>query len=166
MALFGKTKEKVLAFERRYEAPVGVVWEAWTRPEALAAWWGPEHTTVPECEIDLRVGGRIYVVTEAGPGMGKYEGTRWPMEGTFSTVETNARLGWDARSWTEGDEATTTIVHANDLSLEEVDGMTTVRLDISITDIGSGAKLAAFGMKYGYRQYLDKLGVHLSGRPA
>ena len=163
MQMFKNKKE--LDFERTYDSPVAVVWEAWTRPEQVREWWGPEHTTVPVCEIVPTVGGRIHVVTEAGPGMGKYEGTRWPMEGTFTVVEEPTRLAWDARSWTEGEEQTTTIRHANDLLLADVGGATSLRLHITITEIGSGAKLAAFGMKYGYKQYLEKLDAHLGRSP-
>lgn len=158
--LFKKTKD--LSFERTYAAPVADVWQAWTQPERVRQWWGAENTTVPECEIELRVGGQIHIVMEAGEGMGKYAGTRWPMTGTFTVVEENSRLAFDARSWTEGEEDTSTIHHVNDLTLSEVDGETVLSLAISITKIGSGARMAAFGMKWGYKQYLDKLEKHLS----
>lgn len=156
-------KKKDLTFERTYAHPIEAVWAAWTDPAALRNWWGPEQTTIPACDVDLRVGGRIYIVTEAGEGMGKYQGTRWPMEGTFTAVEGNRRLVYEARSWTEGEEATSTIHHVNDLTLSERDGETTVALHIAITQIGPKAKLAAFGMKMGYKQYLDRLVDHLAG---
>jgi uncharacterized protein YndB with AHSA1/START domain len=160
--LFKKPKE--LSFERSYAAPVEALWLAWTQPEILREWWGPDKTTVPECEIDLRVGGRIYIVTEAGEAMGKYQGTRWPMDGTFTLIEENARLSYDARSWTEGEERTTTIHHVNDLTLSANGGTTTLELHVSITQIGSGAKMAAFGMKWGYKQQLGHLDELLSRR--
>jgi uncharacterized protein YndB with AHSA1/START domain len=160
--LFGKPKGFTL--ERSYAAPVGAVWAAWTRPEMLREWWGPEHTSVTECEVDLRVGGPLRVVMEAGPGMGKYQGTRWPMEGTFTHVEEPHRLAYDARSWTEGEETTTTIEHANDVTLVEDGGTTSVTLQVRIVRTGSGAKmkLAAFGMKWGYKAHLDHLGTVLA----
>ena len=161
MQLFKKQKE--LDFERSYPAPVATVWRAWTQSEMLRQWWGPEKTTVPECEIDPRVGGTIRVVTEAGAEMGKYAGTRWPMKGTFTVVAENERLVYEARSWTEGDEEGSTIHHTNDLTLSEHDGITTVNLRISITQIGPKARMASFGMKWGYEQQLDHLGELLAG---
>ena len=158
-------KEKTLDFERTYDAPIGAVWQAWTDPEAVRQWWGPEKTSVPECEIDARVGGRIHIVTEATEEMGKYAGTRWPMSGTFTIVEEGARLSWDAKSWTEGEEETTTIVHANDVTLSEEDGTTTVRMHVVISEIGPGAKMAAFGMKWGYKAYFEKLDHFQSEAP-
>lgn len=160
--LFKRDKKKELRFERSYEAPVETVWDAWTKPEMVRQWWGPEKTTVPECKIDLRVGGQIHIIMEAGDGMGKYAGTRWPMTGSFTVVEEGSRLSYDARSWTEGEEDTSTIHHTNELTLSEVDGTTKVDLLVSITGIGPGAKMAAFGMKWGYKQYLDKLEDYLS----
>jgi uncharacterized protein YndB with AHSA1/START domain len=157
-------KKKELSFERTYAAPVDAVWQAWTRPELLRGWWGPDKTTVAECEVDPRVGGTIHVVTEAGERMGKYEGTRWPMVGTFTLVEEGARLTYDARSWTEGEEEGTTIEHVNDLTLSADGEAAVVRLHVSITEVGPKAKMAAFGMKWGYKQQLDQLGRLLSER--
>jgi uncharacterized protein YndB with AHSA1/START domain len=155
LQLFKKKKE--LNFERAYQASPAAVWQAWTQPGMLQQWWGPEKTTVPECEIDLRVGGTIHIVMEAGAEMGKYQGTRWPMTGTFTHIEEPSRLCYDARSWTAGEEQTSTIHHTNDLTLIEKDGATVVRLHVVITKIGPKAKMAAFGMKWGYKQQLDKL---------
>ena len=156
-------KRKELHFERSYAAPVDAVWRAWTEADRLRGWWGPDKTTVAECEVDLRVGGRIYVVTVASEEMGKYAGTRWPMDGTFSRIDELQGLTYDARSWTEGEEATATIRHTNDLSLTGDSEMTVVTLHVSITEIGPKAKLAAFGMKWGYKSQLDALEKHLAG---
>jgi uncharacterized protein YndB with AHSA1/START domain len=48
----------VLRLEREFAAPPERVFAAFTDPELLAQWWGPESMTCPVCEIDLRVGGR------------------------------------------------------------------------------------------------------------
>ncbi len=150
-------KKKDLDFERTYAAPPDAVWRAWTDASELRQWWGPEKTTVPDCEVDATVGGRIYVVTEAGAEMGKYQGTRWPMEGTFSAVEPTTRLQYEARSWTEGEEAGTTIHHENTVTLTPTTDGTKLHLHVAISQIGPKAKMAAFGMKWGYKAQLDKL---------
>lgn len=158
--LFGK--QDVLSFERTYAAPVDAVWDAVTHPDAVRQWWGPEKTVVTDCEIDAREGGRIFVVMQATEAMGKYAGTRWPMEGTFTRVEPPHRLVYDARSWVEDEQETTTIEHVNELVLADAGDATSLSLTITVSEIGSGAKMAAVGMKYGYKQYLDKLGTYLS----
>lgn len=160
LQMFKKTK--VLNLERSYRAPIDTVWRAWTEPDMLRQWWGPEKTFVPECDVDLRVGGALHIVMEAGPEMGKYQGTRWPMSGTFTHIERPTRLTYDARSWTEGEEEGTTIHHTNDITLTGNDGSTTVRMHIIISRIGPKAKMAAFGMKWGYKAQLGKLEKLLS----
>jgi uncharacterized protein YndB with AHSA1/START domain len=161
LKLFKKTKQ--IAFDRTYAAPLERVWQAWTDPELLRQWWGPENTQVTDCDIDLRVGGAIRVVMEAGEGMGKYKGTRWPMEGTFTTIEPESLLSYDARSWTEGQREATTIEHTNRITFSRAGDVTQVRLTIDITHIGPKAKMAAFGMKWGYKAQLDKLTELLAG---
>lgn len=155
LQLFKKTKQ--LEFERSYPVALATAWRAWTEPDMLRQWWGPENTTVTDCEIDLRVGGALRIVMEAGEGMGKYQGTRWPMAGAFTAIDDLARLSYDARSWTDGDEATTTIEHTNDITFTHDGDVTVVRLAVAITKIGPKAKMAAFGMKWGYKAQLDKL---------
>lgn len=158
---------KDLRFERTYPADRGRVWAAWTEPELLRQWWGPDKTTVPECEVDLRVGGEVRIVMEAGPAMGRYAGTRWPMVGEITDLDPLARLRLDARSWTEGQEEATLIRHVNDLTLADgPDGTTVMRLHIAIASLGPEAKLAAFGMKWGYQQQFTKLGDLLAGPTA
>ncbi len=42
---------------RHFDAPRELVYEAWTRAEHLARWYGPAHAPVGRCSLDLRVGG-------------------------------------------------------------------------------------------------------------
>ncbi len=158
-----KKKKKEIVLERSYAAPVESVWQAWTEKDRLSKWWGPEKTKVTDCEVDLRIGGRIYVVTEATEEMGKYQGTRWPMEGEFTRIDATSGLTYDARSWQEGDEEGTTIHHTNDITLTSDSEKTHVRLHVTINQIGPKAKLAAFGMKWGYKSQLDALEKLLAG---
>ena len=93
----------------------------------------------------MNLGGRdrFNIVLEAGEGMGKYHGTRWPLEATFTTIEAPRRVVYEARSWTEG-EQDTTIEQVNDLELSETHEGTAVILRVAMGDVGSGAKMAAF----------------------
>lgn len=44
--------------ERDFDAPVEIVFDAFTKPELVRRWLlGPDGWTMPVCEIDLRVGG-------------------------------------------------------------------------------------------------------------
>ena len=151
------TPIKEIEFERTYEAPLETVWQAWTNPEMLKQWWGPDNVSIPECEIDLRVGGRIYIVMEAGEAMGPYKGTRWPMEGKYTVVVENSKLAYEAKAWTEGQEETTKIDQVSELTLTDENGKTKLKLKATINKIGTDAKMAVEGMQWGYNQQLDKL---------
>jgi len=47
-----------LVVTRIVDAPIEMVWKAWTDPELVVRWWGPKDYTSPFCKIDLREGGR------------------------------------------------------------------------------------------------------------
>src|SRR5688572_10610097 len=54
------TADRQILITRIFDAPREQVFKAWTDPDALAAWYGPEHLDTPreKIHIDLRVGGR------------------------------------------------------------------------------------------------------------
>jgi uncharacterized protein YndB with AHSA1/START domain len=64
------TDQEVL-ITRIFEAPRERVFRAWTDPEQVATWFGPEHFDTPRerIHIDLRVGGR-YELTMVQRGSG------------------------------------------------------------------------------------------------
>jgi uncharacterized protein YndB with AHSA1/START domain len=70
---------------RVYAAPREAVFRAWTDPDQVASWWGPDGFDAPRDKIAIepRVGGRFHVVmTVADPaiatGMGVPLGTEFP----------------------------------------------------------------------------------------
>jgi uncharacterized protein YndB with AHSA1/START domain len=148
---------KEVIFDQVYDAPVDLVWKAWTDPEVIKKWWGPNGVTIPECEIDLKVGGKIYIVMQAGEAMGPYKGTKWPMLGTFTLVEPNSKLCYSAKAWTEGQDETTGIDQVTELTLSEENGKTKLYLKATINKIGSAATMAVQGMQAGFTQQLEKL---------
>ena len=153
---------KEVEFERTYDASPETVWQDWTKPEMIKKWWGPNNVTIPECEVDLRVGGKIYIVMEAGEVMGPYKGTKWPMLGKFTVVEPNSKLSYTAKAWTEGQKEETTIDQTTELSLTEKRGKTKLKIRAIINNAGPGAGISVQGMKAGFTQQLDKLNDFLT----
>lgn len=78
---------------RVFEAPVETVWRAYTEPEQLSRWWGPEGFSTPlsGIEMDVRPGGafRLTMVLDA-------TGSEFPSDMTFGEVVEHERLsfGW------------------------------------------------------------------------
>ena len=62
----GDSREIVI--ERVFNAPRELVWKAWTDPEHVAKWWGPDGMTTRVDELDLRPGGSWRYVMVAPDG--------------------------------------------------------------------------------------------------
>jgi uncharacterized protein YndB with AHSA1/START domain len=154
--------EKQVTLMRTYDASAERVWKAWTDPAELKAWWGPDNVSIPECEVDLRVGGRFYIVMEAGEAMGPYKGTLWPMLAEFTIVEPTSKLSYIAQAWTEGMKEDTTIDQTTEISMTEEDGKTTVTVVATIHKTGPKAGMAVEGMEMGFTQQLQKLDAYLA----
>lgn len=77
-----------LDLTRSIDASPKVVFKAWTDPKQLAKWWGPQHFTNPVCEIDLRVGGTMYIV------MRGLDGNDYPMKGVYREIIPAQRLAF------------------------------------------------------------------------
>ena len=59
-----------LVVTRVFAAPVDLVWKAWTDPEYLMRWWGPDHFTSPSAKMDFREGGTSVVCMRAPKDFG------------------------------------------------------------------------------------------------
>lgn len=78
-----------LVFERFVEAPVRLVWEAFTKPEHLKEWYMPRSWgRVSRAEMDLRPGG-IFSIDIATA-----DGQEVPNLGCFLEVVPMERLAW------------------------------------------------------------------------
>ena len=84
-----KNKPNELYINRIYDAPVKLVWDAWTDPQKAAMWWGPRGFTITTHSKDLRVGGS-WVYTMHGP-----DGVDYPNKTIYHEVEEYAKLVYD-----------------------------------------------------------------------
>ena len=81
-----RPEQAVIVISRTFDAPRAVVFEAFTRPEHIAQFWGPKGTTAPRCEVDLRVGGEFRVELR-GP-----DGAIYPCTGIYREIAPPDRL--------------------------------------------------------------------------
>lgn len=153
---------KEVVIERTYDASPETVWQAWTHPDMLKQWWGPDNVLIPECDVDLRVGGRFYIVMEAGAAMGPYAGTRWPMLATYTVIEPHTKLAYTALAWTDGQKDDTTIDQTTELTLTAEGSKTKATVRAAIYKLGPKAGGAAQGMQMGFTQQMAKLDAFLA----
>jgi len=73
---------------RVFDAPRSRVWEAWTRPEAVASWFGPKGTCGTVLAFDLRPGGEWRGRMDMPDGGAMYS------KFVFQQIEPMSRLVW------------------------------------------------------------------------
>ena len=81
-----KSVERELVITRVFDAPPRLVFKAWTEPERLVRWWGPQGFTMPSCEMDVRPGG-AFRFRMRGP-----DGTDHWLQGVYQEIVEPERL--------------------------------------------------------------------------
>ncbi len=91
---------RTLSLKRTFDAPVGLVWEAWTQPEHIAQWWGPKGMKTEIITHEFRVGGK-WKYEMAMP-----DGSKFTCDGTYSEIIKEKKIVSSAnfRPMTEGVE--------------------------------------------------------------
>lgn len=71
---FDVQKYPLVDITRKFNAPVERVWQAWTTPQMIKEWWGPENYSCPEAKMDVRVGGKSLLAMKGPDGKVQYSG--------------------------------------------------------------------------------------------
>ncbi len=120
----GSEADRTLIIERIFKAKPDRVFKAWTDPEILVKWWGPEGFTTPECAMDVRNGG-AWRTRMVGPDGGH------TVSGVYREITPPKRLvmtwAWEA----DGQPGHETVV---DVTFEAVGDGTRMRLVQSLFD--------------------------------
>ena len=80
------TKDREIIISRTLNAPVELVWEAWTNPEHIANWWGPNGFTNTITKMDLIPGGEWLLVMH-GP-----DGTDYKNKSIFKEIVPHKKI--------------------------------------------------------------------------
>ena len=92
--------KRTLSLKKTFDAPVELVWEAWTQPEHISQWWGPKGMPIKVVEHNFKVGGKWKYVMPM-PGGGEFIS-----EGQYSEIVELKKIVTSAnfRPMTEGVE--------------------------------------------------------------
>jgi uncharacterized protein YndB with AHSA1/START domain len=85
-------KDRELLITRTLNAPVELVWEAWTTPEHIASWWGPDGFTTTITKMEVTPGGKWDLVMH-GP-----DGTDYKNESLFREVVLHKKIVYEHMS--------------------------------------------------------------------
>jgi uncharacterized protein YndB with AHSA1/START domain len=58
MSKMNDAKNRTLTLTKVFNAPVKLVWEAWTQSDHIVQWWAPKGMKINVVEHDFRVGGK------------------------------------------------------------------------------------------------------------
>ncbi len=110
-----RKSDRELVVRRTFDAPVHIVFAAWSKPELFKQWWVPKSVgmSLVSCDMDIRTGG-AYRLVFSHPAFDQ------PVAffGTYREVTPNQRIVWMNE---ESDEGAVTTV-----TFEENDGKTLV----------------------------------------
>jgi uncharacterized protein YndB with AHSA1/START domain len=145
--------ERRVVITRVFDASRELVWRAWTEPQHMAKWFGPEDFTIPTCELDVRIGGVLRLTMRAP------DGQDYPMKGVFREVVkperlvfTNIAIDKDGNHLLEG---VTTV------TFEDIGGKTKMTLDAHAVGLVPQAPSMLAGMEAGWTGSFDKLAAAL-----
>jgi uncharacterized protein YndB with AHSA1/START domain len=154
----GKKRDLVVA--RVFDAPIERLWNAWTDPEDVRRWWGPEGFTCPVAEMDVREGGTSLVAMRS-PEHGQHYST-W----RYRTVAPLERLAFVHNLADADGNAVDPVAMGMppDFPREQLQEVTFRSLGVGVTELtvtefdwdeGGMMELARLGLQ----QSLDKLAV-------
>lgn len=149
--------EREIVLARVLDAPREAVFDAWTDPEQLTAWFGPSGMRIETREIDIRPGGR-WRFDMVAP-----DGTRYDNRIVFHIIERPWRIEADHGADRDDDPAMFRMLVTFD---EQSDGKTVLTLRQLHPSRAQREATIGFGAVVFGGQTLDKLAAHLAGRSA
>ena len=148
MGFFKGVLRSLLPLTRVIDAPREIVFEVWTRPEHLTAWWGPAGFSLPGCDLDFRVGGafRYHMRNPAG-------GDHW-LRGVFQEISEPERIAFTF-AWGDAERATGPVMLVT--VTFEADGTKT---RLTLHQAGLESESAARAHEGGWTSQLDRLAIY------
>jgi uncharacterized protein YndB with AHSA1/START domain len=147
--------DREIVLTRVIDATREDVFDAWTDPEQLAAWFGPNGLTIETHEIDVREGG-VWRFDMVGEG-----GLRYDNRMTFLRIERPRLIEVDHGSDKDDDPGKFRMLVTFDV---QTDGKTVLTLrQMHPTRAHRDAAIGFGAAEYG-GQTLDKLAAHLAAR--
>lgn len=146
-----QTDNRIIQVSREFDAPRELVFDAFTDPDKIGQWWGPNGFTTTTKSMEFRVGGE-WIFTMHGP-----DGTDYPNRIMYTEINRPYLIKYD-HSGNRPDEE----VHFQQtITFEEVNGQTTVTLNLLFPTLKAKEEAAEFGAIEGGQQTLSRLGEFL-----
>lgn len=145
-----RAKGNKLSLTRIYDAPVKLVWDAWTDPKKAAKWWGPRGWHITNHSKDLRPGG-IWHYTMHGP-----DNVNIPQKTVYQVVETYKRLVYDHGGYDDREP-----LFQVEVTFEENKGKTTMVMTMTLKSPEAAKQIEGFIKQANGNSTWDRLGEYL-----
>ena len=144
--------DREVVITRRFDAPPDVVWEAWTNPDRVVQWWGPDGFTTTNHEMNVCVGG-VWSHTMHDP-----DGTDYPSRAVFVDVVRPRRISYRL----DGGSATTRAQCEVDWTFAASGSGTLLTMRMRFPSVQERDRaLKALGVHEAGVATLERLAVHL-----
>jgi uncharacterized protein YndB with AHSA1/START domain len=147
----GKNKPNELYISRIYDAPVKMVWDAWTDPKQVAQWWGPRGFTLTTLSHDKRTGGSWSYIMH-GP-----DGTDYNNKAIYHEVEKYKRMVYD-----HGGNDDRPPLFRVTVEFSETAGKTKMEMTMALATPEAAQEIKKFIKKAGGDSTWDRLAEYLS----
>jgi uncharacterized protein YndB with AHSA1/START domain len=140
--------EREVVITHVFDAPARLLFEAYSTPEHLMRWFGPEGWPLTLCEVDFRRGGR-YRFAMTGP-----DGTQeTPFGGEYLEIVPDRKIVYDNAFETPGAEKMVVTVTFD----EAEDGKTTLTVRTLFASVAMKHQHVGDGFEWGVGSGLDQL---------
>lgn len=141
------TEDRELVFKRVFDAPRDLVFAAWTDPNHVAQWWGPNGFSTTIQEMDVRPGG-VFRFVMRGP-----DGKDYPFDGAYVEIVAPSRIVFRGNIHdVPGQDVLTTVTFA------EHEGKT----KLTVHQVYAMESDATRGAPVGWSQTLDRLAEYVA----
>lgn len=145
------TSEREIVQERVFEAPLTLVWKAWSDPEILLQWWGPTGFTNTFKQFEFKVGG-VWDFTMHGP-----DGVDYPNYVVYNEIQEPHKI-----VFTHGEKSEDLDSFQNTVEMKEEAGKTRVTMRLLFPTVERrNLVVEKYGALEGGKQTLAKLAEQL-----
>ena len=145
--------------ERSFNAPLDLVWSAWTEAEILDQWWAPKPYQAKTKSLELKEGGH-WQYAMVGPGGDKH----W-CRADYKKISMHKTLSWlDAFCDENGipNQIISRSLWTN--TFEAVDDTTTVSVSIAYDELSDLENILEMGFKEGFTKGLENLDQYIEAK--
>ena len=141
---------KTVSITREFDAPLSLVWDAYTKQEILDQWWAPKPFASKTKVMDFKVGGRRFYAMVGPEGQERWQVQKY----TSITPKTNFKM---FNAFADKDENPELPGSEWNMNFSEQNGKTIVNISIYNESLSRLEKMIEMGFREGAAMQLKNL---------